>query len=143
MTFQEFIDYGINAAVKIGIDYNKTLDFSDESIHIADEILDGYHDRYIHPEKDKKFMQEKIDTFAHIFGIYVGEVLRRNHAQNCVWKETEYGAVLTKDDGDYVNSIAKVYKQIANGKEFGDDIKSFFDIAILVLQGRSPMQDKQ
>ena len=91
MSLQRFIDDCINNAVKVGTDYGKTLDFSDESVMRVGDILDLYHDRYLHPEKDNGFITEHIDTFAHVFGIYVSEVFRRNHAQNWRWQETEYG----------------------------------------------------
>lgn len=139
MDIQETIDYCIDSAIKIGSEtYNRTLDFSDNSIIFVDEILDGYHDRYINTEKDDGLIKEHTNTYAHIFGVYIGEVLRRNHAGDHTWQDTEFGLVLSSNEQNHVNPIAKVYKQIVNGKESGDDIKSFFDIAILIMQGKFP-----
>ncbi|SHL37193.1 hypothetical protein SAMN02745136_04730 [Anaerocolumna jejuensis DSM 15929] len=139
MDIQETIDYCINSAIKIGIEtYNRTLDFSDDSIIFVDEILDGYHDRYINSEKDNGLIKKHANTYAHIFGIYIGEVLRCNHASDYIWMDTEFGLTLSKNVQNQVNPIAKVYKQIINGKESGDDIKSFFNIAILIMQGKFP-----
>jgi DNA-directed RNA polymerase subunit K/omega len=139
MNIQELVDYCVNSSLEIAMGYEQDLDFSDESIEIVDKILDDYHDRYINPENDKSLIKEHINQFAHIFGIYVGEVLKRNYAQDCAWKETENGVVLMKDEKNHMNPIAKAYKQIADGKEAGDDIRSFFDIAIMFLQNKFPL----
>jgi len=139
---QGFIDESIGSAIKIGKDYGKNLDFSDESIKDVDAILDDYHERYLHPEKDNNLMKEKINMFAHVFGIYVGEVLRRNHVQDCVWQDTKYGIVLVKDEDSHASPIAKAYKHIVNGKEEGDDIKSFFNMAIMILQNKFSLSNE-
>lgn len=137
MDLRETIDYCIKSAVNIGQEtYGKELDFSDESIGIVDEILDGYHERYLHPERDDAFMKSRPNTYAYIFGIYVGEVLLRNHTGDYSWQELEYGIVLAKNDKNQVNPIAKANKQIVNGKESGDDIQSFFNIAIMIMNGQ-------
>ena len=142
MSIQGFINDCLNSAVKIGVDYNKVLDFSDESIKSASEILDRYHDRYLNPEKDNSFIKEKANMFAHIFGVYVGEVLRRNHAQNCAWQNTEHGVAIVANEKNHVYPVSKAYKQIVDGKEAGDDIESFFRIAIMILQGKFKAQDR-
>ena len=139
MDIKQTINDCINAAIDIALNsYNKSLDFSDESIGIVDEILDIYHDRYIHPEKDDGLIKERINTFAHIFGIYVGEVMVRNHSNDYSWQETEFDIALAKDEKNIVNPIAKAYKHIANGKESGDDIKSFFHVGIAIMKGKLP-----
>ena len=53
MNMQEFINDCIISAVKISQDtYDMKLDFSEESILIVDEVLEGYHERYLHPEEE-------------------------------------------------------------------------------------------
>lgn len=135
MDKKETIEYCISSAIKIGLEsYNKTLDFSDESIQNVNEILNGYHERYLHPEEDDGLIQEKVNIFALIFGIYVGEVLLRKYHSAYAWKDTEYGFVLAKDETNFINPVGKARKQIVNGKENGDDIKSFFDVANAIMQ---------
>ncbi|GLB29451.1 hypothetical protein LAD12857_13740 [Lacrimispora amygdalina] len=139
MDTRETIDYCIDSAVKIGEEtYDMILDFSDESVEHVDKILDGYHERYLHPEKDEGFIKGHVNTYAHIFGIYVGEVLIRSHAKDYVWQETEAGITLIKNESNHINPITKAYKQIINGKEGGDDIKSFFEVAIFIVKGSFP-----
>lgn len=139
MDINETVAYCTDSALKIALDvYGKTLDFGDESIVTVSEILDGYHERYLHPEQDGGTVKERPNTYAHIFGVYVGEVLRRNYANDHTWQKTEYGLVLAPNEKNHINPIGKAYKQIVGGKENGDDIKSFFDIAILIVQGKFP-----
>ena len=91
MGMRETIEYCIDSAIKIGSQtYDKSLDFSEESVKIVDGILDGYHERYLHPEEDEGLIREHANTYAHIFGIYVGEVLLRRMDSGCGWAETEY-----------------------------------------------------
>lgn len=136
MNIQETIEKYSKSAVEIGLKtYDRDLDFSDKSIDIADEILDGYHNRFISANKDD-IIKEHVNTYACIFGIYVGEVLIRNYANGYTWQDTEYGLALVKNEKNNINPIAKAYKQIVNGKEAGDDIKSFFNISIQIMQGK-------
>lgn len=139
MDIKETIDYCMNMAVTIGLDYAKELDFSDESIRLVDEILDGYHERYLYPEKDEGLIKEHSTTYAHIFGIYVGEVLLRNHANGYVWADTDMGLALAKGEQNRLNPVGKAYKQITGGKESGDDIKSFFDVAVIIMEKGFPV----
>ncbi len=137
MGMRETIEYCVDSAIKIGSQtYDKSLDFSEESVKIVDGILDGYHERYLHPEEDEGLIREHANTYAHIFGIYVGEVLLRRMDSGCGWAETEYGIVLAKDDRNVINPIAKAYKHIVHGKENGDDVNSFFQIAMMIMEGK-------
>lgn len=137
MNMQEFINDCIISAVKISQDtYDMKLDFSEESILIVDEVLEGYHERYLHPEEDDGLIHDHANTYAYIFGIYVGEVLLRRRESDYSWLETEYGIVLAKEAGNLINPAAKAMKQIMNGKEGGDDIKSFFDVACRIMDGK-------
>lgn len=137
MDVQETIGYCLESAVKIGQEaYGRTLDFSKRSILDVNDILDGYHERYTHSEEDGGLIRDHVNTYASIFGIYVGEVLLREYGASYIWKETEYGIALVKNEGNIINPVAKAGKQIVNGKEAGDNIKSFFDVAAMIMQGK-------
>ena len=139
MDLKETIDYCIDSAIKIGEEtYDMVLDFSNESVEHVDKILDGYHERYLYPEKDEGLIKSHSNTYAHIFGIYVGEVLIRNHAKDYVCHVIQAGIKLVKYESFHINPITKAYKQIVNGKEGGDDIKSFFEVAIFIVKGSFP-----
>lgn len=140
MDMRETIDYCIDSAVTIGREtYELELDFSEESVALVDKILDLYHERYLNPEKDDGMIKNRINSYAYIFGIYVGEVLLRNHAKDYTWQDdAAFGIVLAKNECNQINPIAKVYKQIMNGKEGGDDIRSFYNIAVMIVKGQFP-----
>lgn len=140
MDMRETIDYCIDSAVTIGREtYEMVLDFSEESVSLVDKILDIYHERYLNPEKDEGMIKKHINSYAYIFGIYVGEVLLRNHAKDYAWHDDEQvGIVLAKNEKNQINPIAKAYKQIMNGKEGGDDIQSFYHIAVMIAKGQFP-----
>ena len=44
--------------------------------------------------------------------------------------------MLAKEARNLINPAAKAMKQIMNGKEGGDDIKSFFDVACRIMDGK-------
>lgn len=137
MNIEETIREYCNAAVQIGKDsYHVDFDFTPDTVKQVSEILDHYHDIYAE-EDNEGDMHQRINTYAGIFGIYVGEVLRRNYASNYNWESTENGFGLTNGKSG-VFPIAKAYKHIQNGVEGGDRIDSFFDIAVLIVQGKFP-----
>ena len=127
----------IKHAIHVGEGRGKVLDFSDESIRSVSEILNFYHELYT--ETSENIIKEQPDTFSHIFGAYVGEVLRQNYAPHWAWARTEYGLVLAKNEQNMVNPIGKAYKHIVNGSD--DDIYSFFTVAIAVVQEKFPSQN--
>jgi len=134
---QETIEGLLKHAIHVGEGRGKVLDFSDESIRSVSEILDFYYELYT--ETGENIIKEQPNTFAHIFGAYVGEVLRKNYAPDWTWVKTEYGLVLAKNETTMVNPIGKAYKHIVNGSD--DDIHSFFTVAILVIQEKLPPQN--
>lgn len=130
------LDY-CNAAVQIGKEsYHVDLDFTPDTVKQVSEILDRYHDIYAEEDSEGDIHQ-CINTYAGIFGIYVGEVLRRNYASDYNWESTEHGFGLTKGSSA-VFSISKAYKHIENGAEGGDQIDSFFKVAVFIVQGKFP-----
>lgn len=40
----------------------------------------------------------------------------------------------------FIDAIAKAAKQIVNGRENGDEVGSFFDVAEQLMEGRFPVQ---
>lgn len=129
-----FIEHCLAHAVKIGQDYGETMDYSPASIQTVSHILDGYHRRYL---QNQGQIREKLDAFASVFGVYIGETLLRNHPDSGYhWMEKpEFGLVVGKGDGYHIDAIAKAAKQIVNGREEGDEVVSFFDIAGKLMDG--------
>jgi hypothetical protein len=131
LELNELIKTCTDLVVKFGdADFNKTLDFSDKSIEAADEIIDELHEIYLHPEKSELNVKEKVKLYSLAFGMYIGEVLLRNHLTDFKWQENENGPYLYKDEGNNLNPVGKVMKQIVRGKEEGESVLLFFAFAV-------------
>ena len=83
-------------------------------------------------------MQEKVDAFASVFGVYIGETLLRTYPDSGYgWAEKEgFGLVVAKGEGYHIDAIAKAAKQIVNGRENGDEVESFFSVAGQLMEGK-------
>ena len=134
----KFIGSCLGHAKKIGEDRGVALDYTPASIPAVSRILDGYHQRYLHPEEDGGGMQEKVDAFASVFGVYIGETLLRTYPDSGYgWVEKEgFGLVVAKGKGYHIDAIAKAAKQIVNGRENGDEVESFFSVAGQLMEGK-------
>jgi hypothetical protein len=106
------------AAVQVAKDdYQRNLDFSDESMNALDEILVLLSES---PEID-------LDFESRMWGSYLGEVLRLRYAG--VWEMTQYPggevAVPAVDvRGSRLFPIMKVYRRLTMGEE--EDLPSFY-----------------
>jgi hypothetical protein len=107
--------------------FSVDLDFSDESIRSLEEvILTRFHDDLVR----KRPSDEKVRQFAQIWGSYLGEVLRRNHA-------AEWGA--TGDSDQRMPSMRlpddttfwpwmRTLKRLVNGPE--DNVWVYFSVLL-------------
>lgn len=114
-------------AIEYANEFNKKLDYSENSITYLEEILDWY-------SKDisiSKPTEKQIWSMAIIFGSYLGETLLKNGLtkKGFVWgKEASSNVpLLIKDDGSYLAPNDKVYKRLVNGSE--DSVVSFYRFA--------------
>ena len=137
----QFIERCLAHAVKIGEDYGEVLDYSPASIQAVGRILDSYHQRYL---RDQGQMGEKLDAFASVFGVYIGEALLRAHPDaGYGWVgKPQFGLVVGKGEGYHIDVIAKVTKQIVNGREEGDEVVSFFRVAEQLMEGNLQLPKK-
>lgn len=135
-----FVGECLEKAQEIGADYAMKLDYSVDSISAVSGLLDSYHRRYLHPEEDNGVIRDNADNFATIFGVYIGETLLRLHPDSGYsWTPKEqFGLVVAKGEGYHIDAIAKAAKQIVNGREAGDEVGSFFDIAEQLMEGKWP-----
>jgi len=115
-------------AVEYAKEFNKKLDYSENSIADLEEILDWY-------SKDiaiSKPTENQIWSMAIIFGSYLGEALLRNglSQKGFAWgKEASSNVpLLIKDGGSYLAPNDKVYKRLVNGSE--DSVVSFYRFAV-------------
>lgn len=115
-------------AIKYGSEFNKTLDYTNQSIIDLEEILDHY-------SKDisiSKPTTNQVWSLATIFGFYLGETLLKNgfSEKGFIWGKEPSSNVplLIKDNGAYLTPIDKVYKRLINGSV--DNVSSFYKAAI-------------
>jgi len=114
-------------AVEYANEFNKKLDYSENSIADLEKILDWYsNDIAI-----SKPTENQIWSMTIIFGSYLGETLLRNglSQKGFVWgKEASSNVpLLIKDDGSYLAPNDKIYKRLVNGSE--DSVVSFYRFA--------------
>jgi len=110
-------------AIEYANEFNKKLDYSENSIADLEEILNWYsNDIAI-----SKPTENQIWSMAVIFGSYLGETLLRNglSQKGFVWGKEDSSNVplLIKGDGSYLTPNDKVYKRLVNGS--GDSVVSF------------------
>ncbi len=114
-------------AIEYAQDFDKKLDFSENSIADLEEILDWY-------SKDiavSKPTENQIWSMSIIFGSYLGETLLKNglSEKGFAWgKESSSNIpLLIRNDGAYLTPNDKVYKRLVNGNE--DGVVSFYRFA--------------
>ncbi len=114
-------------AIEYACQFDKKLDYSENSIADLEEILDWY-------SKDisaSNPTENQIWSMAIIFGSYLGEVLLKNglSEKGFVWDKEASSDVplLIKDDGSYLTPNDKVYKRLVNGSV--DNVISFYKFA--------------
>ncbi len=98
-------------------DYRKTLDFTDDSIDVLDEIIVLIGES---PEHD-------VDYEVRLWGSYLGEIIRQRY--NGGWEMTQYPggtvAVPAVDvRGSRLFPLLKVYRRLTMGEE--EDLHSFY-----------------
>ncbi len=114
-------------AIEYAQEFDKKLDFSENSIADLEEILDWY-------AKDllvSKPTENQIWSMSVIFGSYLGETLLRNglSQKGYAWgtEASSNVPLLMNDGGCYLTPNDKVYKRLVNGSE--DSVVSFYRFA--------------
>ena len=120
-----------DTAAELGV----TLGYAPEDVEKLEDIIlpkcrAWYQDGTITEEKG-------VWNFAVLFGIYLGEIMLRNYAQDCGyhWGLRDGNLpVLVKNDGTEMSPISKTEKRILNGPE--DSVASFYQVGRLFAEGR-------
>lgn len=114
-------------AIEYANEFNKKLDYSENSIADLEEILDWY-------SKDiaiSKPTENQIWSMSIIFGSYLGETLLKNgfSKNGFEWGKESSSSIplLIRKDGSYLTPNDKVYKRLVNGSE--DSVVSFYRFA--------------
>ena len=96
--------------------FQTKLDYSDSSVAAVETILDRLHRSLAAAAPPK----EQIDHYAQLFGCYLGETFRRNHA--ATWGIIPSGAskvpsMRSGKTGTVFYPLTRVYKRITQGDE--------------------------
>jgi hypothetical protein len=92
----------------------RSLDFSPASLDVVEEMLAQLHDKLEQAPEGQRPTKQQIEAAAVLFGVYVGEVVRRHYGGKWQLKQPE--RILQLDIGEAVVYPAdKVLKRLLNG----------------------------
>jgi hypothetical protein len=109
-------------AVRTGkLTFNESLDFSSESLEGVERIMNKLHKQAKDAPPDQQPTEAQVNELATLWGIYVGEVVRRSYGGQ--WSLIDGAPDLTLG-GKNASPIAKVRKRIVDGPM--DNLKYYF-----------------
>ena len=110
------------AAVRAGkLTYGESLDFGSESLEGVERIMSKLHKQYKEGPPDQKLSEEQITELSKLWGIYVGEVIRRSYGGQ--WSLID-GVPDVTLGGKPASPLAKVRKRLVDGPM--DNLKYYF-----------------
>jgi hypothetical protein len=120
------------AAVKSGkLTFGEALDFSAESLEGVERIMNKLHKQAKEAPADQKLTEAQITELSKLWGIYVGEVIRRYYGGQ--WSLVD-GVPDLALGGKQASPLAKVRKRIVDGPM--DNLKYFFQSIMKVLSSQ-------
>jgi hypothetical protein len=118
------------AAVKAGkLTFSESLDFSSDSLEALERIMAALHKQ----SKETPLTAEQIAEQSKLWGIYVGEVIRRYYGGQ--WSMQDGVPDLTLG-GKNASPLAKVRKRIVDGPM--DNLKYYFQSIMKQLSAQQP-----
>ena len=108
------------------------LDFSESSVEKVEEIA-------ARALAQPRFSEERRAELAKLFGVYLGEVARRNHGGEWLIPQggPMAGALVLQGKGGQSSPPSKVYKRLANGGE--DNLTVYYE---LLVKASRPVRDR-
>lgn len=122
----------LDEAIAYGKDFKFKFNFTNESILSLDKLLLIYN-KDLEIERPTEAVIQKMGI---IFGIYMGEVIRRNWLFDYIWEDStdfnyEHPILVKKQDNDVLFSVDPVnecYHRILNGVKYNDINEYFIQI---------------
>jgi hypothetical protein len=111
--------------------YGESLDFGSESLDAVERIMSKLHKQHKEGTPDQTLTEEQLNELSKLWGIYVGEVIRRSYGGQ--WSLIDGVPDLTLG-GKTAAPIPKVRKRIADGPM--DNLKYFFQSIMKVLSSQ-------
>ena len=133
----EYVEKKCEEAMNYAKSFKKELDYSDRSVKELEEILEYYYKDLksniftkLFKKKEKRTPTVKqVYAMATIWGIYIGETIRRNMGSNIFWEKGE--TYYLRAGEMKIFPIQKVYKRMKRGSK--DSVSEFYDSIILKL----------
>lgn len=113
--------------------FGVTLDFSEGSVRVLEELVGRQHDEYA---KGNTPDEEGLETFCKMWGAYLGEVIRKQHGGEwTVASEGPFaGAYLLTIGDTQMSPPSKIYKRIVDGPE--DNLEHYYQVMIQMKDGK-------
>lgn len=117
-TVEEMMKAFAKDAVEFGQEYDKNLDYSEDSVKEIDNILEMVH-RSLPIDFKTKIVnpgpsEQKLATISKIYGAYIGEVIQKHYGGK--WS-IEMNTIIFTMGETKLFLPAKVYQRIKNGSE--------------------------
>ncbi|MFT5923563.1 MAG: hypothetical protein ACI9LE_000548 [Paraglaciecola sp.] len=130
MTSAEVTDLMIessqNAVTTTEEEFNLTLDGSEQSIDLVDDVILSWLGRY----KDQALEENAVFTICNIYGAYVGEIFRNKVGGNWTYDKSDSNApyVVLNYAGSTYAFAGICYQRLVNDSKIS--VKSYFDQAL-------------
>jgi hypothetical protein len=120
------IDSAQNAVTTTEEEFNLTLDGSDQSIDLVDDVILSWLGRY----KDQVLEENAVFTICNIYGAYVGEVFRNKVGGNWAYDESDPDApyVVLNYAGSTYAFAGICYQRLVNDSQIS--VRSYYDQAL-------------
>lgn len=119
-------------AIKTGkLQFDESLDFSSESLEQVERIMSALHKQVKEGPPERKLTDDQITELSKLWGIYVGEVIRRYYGGQWSLADGVPDLVL---GGRNAAPLAKVRKRIVDGPM--DNLKYYFTSIMKVLSSQ-------
>lgn len=121
------------SAVKTAkLKWQESLDFTQDSLEAIERILGKIHTAGLYGSGGGKPSEEELATLSKMWGIYIGEVIRRCYGGQ--WSQAGDGTLsLSIGEAKGVFPIAKARKRVVDGA--GDNIRYYFSSMMKLIQG--------
>lgn len=111
--------------------WNESLDFTQDSLEAVERILGKIHNAGRYGSGSTVPNEEELATSSKMWGIYIGEVIRRHYGGQ--WSPGEDGTLALLIGEARAYPIAKARKRIVDGPS--DNIRYYFSSMLKLLQG--------
>jgi hypothetical protein len=120
------IDSAQNAVTTTEEEFSLTLDGSEQSIELVDDVILSWLGRY----KDKVLEENAVFTICNIYGAYVGEIFRDRVGGNWTYDESDADApyVVLNYAGNTYAFAGICYQRLVNDSQIS--IKSYYEQAL-------------